>query len=293
MTSPPVVVVGSAAWNTMVTVDKLPEPRPHTVTATSHRATLGGTSARKSLNLAALGVPVLCAAMVGDDADAGLIAEALTVPGVDTALVPAPGASEHHLNLMTPRGERLSIFLDHAPAATTESVPTRVLDAIASATIVVPDLMPLGRSVLSAATASPGAVWTDVHDYDGHAEYHRPFIDAADLVIMNDDGCADRDTAMAAVLSRGPRVVVCTLGAAGAVALTVSGTRLRVPAAPTDVVDANGAGDAFMAGMIAHVLAHGLDAARLDGQTLADAMRAGALAAAATVASPDIAPRRA
>lgn len=290
MSDAPVVVVGSAAWNTLVGVPRLPEARPHTVMARSHVTTLGGTSAGKALNLSAIGVPCVVAAMVGDDADAAAISGALSAPGVAQALIRGEGPSEHHLNLMSPRGERLSIFLDQAPACP-GNLPADVAGAISRARIVVADLMPLGLLALPAARASRAAVWTDVHDYDGVAEYHLPFIEAAQLVVMNDDGCDDVDEAMARVLARGPFTAVCTLGERGAIARTASGAAIAVPAVPTEVVDSNGAGDAFMAGMIADVLASGADPSALDGAALEAAMRAGARAASATVASSGIAPQ--
>ncbi len=131
-----------------------------------------------------------------------------------------------------------------------------------------------------------------MHDYDGVAEYHLPFIEAAQLVVMNDDGCDDVDEAMARVLARGPFTAVCTLGERGAIARTASGAAIAVPAVPTEVVDSNGAGDAFMAGMIADILTSGADPSALDGAALEAAMRAGARAASATVASSGIAPQR-
>lgn len=288
----PVVIVGSAAWNTLVSVPQLPEPRPHTAMARSHVTTLGGTSAGKALNLSALGVPCMVSAMVGDDEDAEAISRALSAPGVDTALIRGAGPSEHHLNLMSPSGERVSIFLDQAPACP-DALADDVLSAISQARIAVADLMPLGRLALAAARESAAAVWTDVHDYDGVADYHLPFIEAAQLVVMNDDGCDDVDATMAGVLDRGPFTVVCTRGKRGAVARTASGTAVAVPAVPTEVVDSNGAGDAFMAGMIAATLASGYDPSALDGPALESAMRAGARAASATVASSGIAPHSA
>jgi acarbose 7IV-phosphotransferase len=44
--------------------------------------------------------------------------------------------------------------------------------------------------------------------------------------------------------------VVCTLAERGALALTESGQWLEVGAEPADVVDTNGAGDAFAAGLM-------------------------------------------
>jgi ribokinase len=76
------------------------------------------------------------------------------------------------------------------------------------------------------------------------------------------------------LLGLGPRSIVITLGAAGAVLADASGVR-RVPARTVDeVVDTTGAGDAF-AGTLACALAHGA--------SLADAVSAGMAAGAQAV----------
>lgn len=75
-----------------------------------------------------------------------------------------------------------------------------------------------------------------------------------------------------AVLARGPRLVVLTLGAAGAVALGSDGA-IGQPAFPVDAVDTLGAGDAFAA-TLGVALARGLGTA----EALRQAAAAGAVA---------------
>ena len=62
-----VVVNGPASWNTLVRLDALPDARPQTLAARSAQHGLGGTSAGKAVTLAALGVEVLLATVLGDD----------------------------------------------------------------------------------------------------------------------------------------------------------------------------------------------------------------------------------
>jgi ribokinase len=94
-----------------------------------------------------------------------------------------------------------------------------------------------------------------------------------------------RDEALAAaeaLLGRGPRTAIVTMGAQGAVAAT-RGQRIHVPAFAVDVVDTVGAGDAFCAG---------LAVALGQGDALDDAMRfanaAGALACTRQGAEPSM-----
>ncbi len=70
--------------------------------------------------------------------------------------------------------------------------------------------------------------------------------------------------------ARGAELAVVTLGPAGSLAQSADGT-WRQPAIPVEVVDSLGAGDAFIAGVIAALLA---------GEDVASALRAGAHAGA-------------
>jgi sugar/nucleoside kinase (ribokinase family) len=79
----------------------------------------------------------------------------------------------------------------------------------------------------------------------------------------------------------GASLVVCTLGPEGAIAVDERMTRHAVAAAPATVRDTNGAGDAFMAGV--------LDAT-LGGATLPDALRAGARNAASVLVTRHLHP---
>lgn len=63
-----------------------------------------------------------------------------------------------------------------------------------------------------------------------------------------------------ALLARGPKSVVITLGAAGSVAVTAQGAAVSQSAPPVVVVDTTGAGDGFV-GALATVLADGGDLA--------------------------------
>ncbi|MFI6428369.1 carbohydrate kinase family protein [Promicromonospora sp. NPDC050880] len=279
MNSPRTVVAGPATWNTMVRLDRLPDPRPHTVFARGSVRTLGGTSAGKTLHLADLGVPVSLVTDVGTDPEADLVLEALEhAPGAEVLARRVDGPSEQHLNLMTDAGERLSIYLA-VPGASPAPDPVAV-ERVAGAEHVVLDLSAVGQSLLPAAAASGATLWTDLHDYDGTSAFHRPFADACAQIFLNDDGTDDHRALMTSLLDRGARTVVCTLGARGAVALTAEGW-FECAAEPTEVVDTNGAGDAFFAGFFA---------AHLTGAGTAECLRAGAHQATRALATPHLSP---
>ena len=311
--TPRAVVVGPSAWNTTIRVPHLPPPVSHMVQAEGYARVLGGTSAGKALHLADAGVATSLFTAVGTDADAELILGALARPrGRDSArqdspasltVTPwvVPGPSEHHVNLMTSAGERLSLYLDGPPhPVLTRRDRIAVHAAMATARTIVLDLCEMGRELLGEAAATEANVWADLHDYDGANPFHAPFAATAHVVVMNDDGCDDPLEVLHLLVARGARAAVCTRGARGAVGVASDGTEVQVPAAPVTVRDTNGAGDAFVAGMIAASHAQGWRAGAggkarrggtaVDATTLAGWMRAGASQAVRALQSDDVGP---
>lgn len=274
-------VVGPASWNRIVLLDRLPDAVPHTVRATDTWSTVGGTSAGKALSLAGAGREVLLSTQLAPGPPGDLVASALTRAGVEVRAEPA-AVTEQHLNLMTPAGERLSIYLAHPPAGPDDPERDgRVRDLMADSAVVVLDLGAEPRRLVPTALAAGRPIWTDLHDYDGGAAFHQPFLEAADAVFMNADATSDPLDLLAGCLHHGAAFAVCTLGAEGAVALERSGRVHRVAAVPVTVVDTNGAGDAFFAGT--------LDA-HLAGADLPEALAAGAERAALVLGSRHLHP---
>ncbi|WP_341995645.1 PfkB family carbohydrate kinase [Microbacterium sp. LWH7-1.2] len=276
-----VAVCGPASWNHLILLDRLPEPVPHMQFALGDLRTLGGTSAGKGLHLADLGVDVTLHALLGADDDGRRVSAALAAAGVRVEAYPSE-RTERHANLMTAAGERVSLYLA-TPSAASVGTLDRVEGALADADIAVVDLSEVGVAIvrrrLTGAAGAP--IGTDLHDYDGSAEFHEPFLRAADVVFMNDDATDDPWSLMQSCLDRGPRLAVCTLGARGAVALAASGERATVEAVPVDVVDTNGSGDAFFAGFLA---------ASLSGEDVDGCLAAGARQAVVALSSEHLHP---
>lgn len=275
-----VLVNGPASWNTLVLLDRLPEPVPHMAFARRHWQGLGGTSAGKALALARLGVPVTLRTVLGTDDDAAAVRAALEHPLLDVVGQVVTGPTEHHLNLMSARGERISLYLDAAPDPGPAS--REVLDVLRTAPVAVIDLAGHSLELLAAAQAAGTEIWCDVHDDDGAAAFQEPFRAAADVLVVSEDRLTDPRAYLTARVAGGARWAVCTRGSRGAVALGAEEGWVEVDAVPVaEVVDTNGAGDAFVAGMLA---------ARLDGRPLADCLRWGAVAGALCVQSRHLVP---
>jgi sugar/nucleoside kinase (ribokinase family) len=144
----------------------------------------------------------------------------------------------------------------------------------------VVDLADHSRRVLPLARALGRAVWCDLHDYDGRSTFHTEFRDAADYLFLSDERLPDPHRFLREQVAAGRRLVVCTRGARGALALVQGGDIIEVPAERVpEVVDTNGAGDAFFAGFLDAHLAR---------RPLRDCLTAGARSAATCIASPDL-----
>lgn len=279
-----IVISGPAAWNRIVYLEHLPEPVPHMQFALDDYETIGGTSAGKALGLAGLGRPVLLHTLLGDDVEGRRVQGALEASGVSLSSL-AAARTESHLNLMTRHGERVSLYLS-APADPGTPPSAELAHAMADAPAIVLDLSERSRGLIDAARGAARPIWTDIHDYDGSADFHRPFIDAADWIFMNADRIGDDPRPfMEQCVRGGASVVVCTLGAQGAIAVSRGdGERMsltEVAAVPVEVLDTNGAGDAFMAGV--------LDA-HLGGAALGEALEAGARHAATVLTTRHLHP---
>jgi sugar/nucleoside kinase (ribokinase family) len=278
-----VFVIGPASWNLLIHVPRLPRPEPQMMVARWHHETLGGTSAGKALNLRRLGLEVTLCTLLGDDLLGERILGTLQAAGIDVIAGRSGNGSERHVNLMDPAGGRLSIYLTLPTAAATagdDDVRDRCEAALATADAVVVDLADHSRPALAMARASGKTIWCDLHDYDGRSSFHTEFRDAATCLFVSDERLPDPEAFLRGQLARGKQLVVCTRGADGAMAIDGTGEILEVPAQPVpDLVDTNGAGDAFFAGFLTTHLAGG---------SLRECLAAGAQNAASCVRSPDL-----
>lgn len=284
----PILILGGASLDTIIHLPALPTPEPQTIWPTASYRALGSTGAGKSLNLAALGQPVVFHTLLGRDPEGQQIRAALGHPGICLLTEQTDAPTEQHVNLMSADGKRISLFIQPPPEP--EQVDwTQAQRAVEDCTLAVVNILGYTRSALPWLKAAGTPIWTDLHDYDGHNSYHEPFIDAARAIFLSSDNLSDYRTTMEGLIARGKEFVVCTHGSEGATLLTGEGQWLEQPVVSVSgLVDTNGAGDAFFSGFLHRYL---------QGADLTDCLRAGAIAGALCVtsrelASPDLNPQR-
>ena len=275
-----VAVFGAASWNLMLRVADFPPPEPGSVFPSGWHETIGSSGAGKAMNLARLGVAVTLHCLLGDDDAGRRIRSGLEDAGVTVSAVPDPTGSARHVNLMDPAGRRISfLFQTGDPAARFDDAAADEL--VAGADEVLVAMTDAARPALAIARRRGKRTWTDLHATDGERSWERDFW-AADRVFFSGERLADPRPFMERLRRAGSELAVCTRAADGALALTADGRWLDVPAEPVPaIVDTNGAGDSFLAGVVL---------GELRGLPIEASLRLAARVAALSVQSPDLAP---
>lgn len=273
--------LGGIAWNTMIYLDRFPEPRPQTVFAKGSHTTVGSSGAGKALNFASLGARATLWGLLGDDDPGDQVRRYLDAHEVELMSEVDPLGTMRHVNLMDDAGERISIFAN--PGSNEFTVDVESVRAVArEADVVSVTIMNYCRQFLPMLRELGKPIWVDIHNYDGANPYHDEFIEAADFLFMSSQAHPDWRGFLEDRVATGVTVGVATHGSDGASGITRSDGWIDVDAVPaTQVVDSNGAGDAFFAGFAD---------AWISGSGLQAALDAGAAQAARAVASPGLAP---
>lgn len=274
-----VLVVGPASCNEVIHLASLPAAVSGTHFAERAWPALGGTSAGKALNLASLGAEVTLLTVLGTDDVARRVRVSLEAGGVRVvSRESSSGQCERHVNLMTDAGERVSIYT-HLPEPTADWTRADADEHLAEADVVVVDLAAHARPWVVWAQEAGVPVWTDLHDYDGRSAFHAAFAHA-DHVQLSSIALPEWRAVAARIAAEQDGTVAVTHGADGSAAVGPDGRWAEVPGEEIDVVDTNGAGDAFFAGFLM---------SRLAGADLDASLRAGAAQAAVSLGGPYLA----
>lgn len=244
------LILGGASFDSIVYLDDFPEPTPQTIHESVFVETVGSTGTGKAANCCYLGFDTTLQVVLGNDMYGQRIKDFLASKPIRAFYDIDPNGTERHVNIMDKLGRRISIFVN----PTSNEPPIRYADMepeIEQADVVVLNIVNYCRNYIPFLKKHGSEVWTDLHDYDGVSSYHQDFIEASDYIFMSSDNLPDYRKTMAEIMAKGKQLVVCTHGKAGATLLTPDGKWLDTPSVSRyQLVDANGAGDAFFSGFL-------------------------------------------
>ncbi|MFD8299873.1 ribokinase [Streptomyces bauhiniae] len=255
------LVVGSANADLVVGVERRPGAG-ETVLGGDLAVHPGGKGANQAVAAARLGARTALLARVGDDGHGRLLRDSLRSAGVDTAAVLTGGAPTGvALITVDPSGDNSIVVSPGANARLTEGdVRAELLGAarVVSAQLEIPletvaavvRALPEGtRFVLNPSPPRPlpGDVLAACDPLVVNEHEARVLLGDGETGESGETGDDPAGWARR-LLALGPRSVVVTLGAEGALVCDASGVR-AVPSVAVAAVDTTGAGDAFTAAL--------------------------------------------
>ncbi|MFJ4897664.1 MULTISPECIES: ribokinase [unclassified Streptomyces] len=252
------LVVGSANADLVVGVDRRPSAG-ETVLGSDLAVHPGGKGANQAVAAARLGARTALLARVGDDAHGRLLLESQRSAGVDTTGVLVGGAPTGvALITVDPTGDNSIVVSPGANARLTPADIRAAAPLLSAARVVSVQLeIPL-ETVVETARVLPAGTRL-VLNPSPPAPLPAEVLAACDPLVVNEhearfilgqDAGTTPESWARALTALGPRSVVITLGAGGALAADArTGECVRVPSPEVDAVDTTGAGDAFTAAL--------------------------------------------
>lgn len=221
----------------------------------------GGTVANVACAARLLGRTTQAYGRVGDDTDGAFLLRAYASAGVATGHVRmVPGAaSPTALILIEADGEKALVY---APMPGWTLEPASLAAALAESRLLyaMPYDLAEFEQVQRLARAAGVPVAIDIEAAMAPTRAHlETLLALSDIVFMNDAtwravmGAEPTTRAMTALLDCGPRMLVVSRGAHGAMLATRAGTWTQA-AFPATVVDSTGAGDCFNGALLAALL---------------------------------------
>ena len=280
-----ITVVGSLNMDLVVRSPRLPLPG-ETIIGHDWHAIPGGKGANQAVAAARLGGDVCMVGKVGQDDFAQALLTNLAESNIDRAYVMRDdhAATGVALIVVDDQGENTIVVASGANMQLSVGDVDKAKSAIADSGVLLLQLeIPMETVVRAAEIAQQHEVSVVLNPAPAQPLPDQ-LLSLVDVLIPNEteitaltgitiDSQQDRENAARALLERGIRTVVLTMGASGAL-LATADTITQVHAFKVDPVDTTAAGDAFVGGF---------GVALAQGKSLSEAMRwgnaAGALAA--------------
>lgn len=249
-----IVVLGSLNMDLVVRVQHLPAPG-ETLTGHSFFQAPGGKGANQAVAAARLGAAVQMVGRVGDDPFGTALLSSLGAAHVGTDHVSrTPGVSTGLAFIFLDDSAENVIVLE--PGANgllqvgeVDAAALAIRDACA---LLMQLEVPLDTVIYAALSARAAGVHVVLNAAPARP-LGKELLGIVDTLVVNEaelaaiaGPCADLEAAASALLTRGPREVLVTLGREGCLLAGREGS-IRVPAFQVDAVDTTAAGDTFTA----------------------------------------------
>jgi ribokinase len=257
-----ILVIGSINIDLVVRAPRFPKPG-ETIRGGDLLTAAGGKGANQAVAAARQGASVAMLGRVGSDNSGDQLLAGLKADGVDTRLM---------LRGETPTGTAMIVVDDQgqntiivAPGANDAVTPADVVpDALADVRLVLFQLEIPVETVLHAARIAKQQGVMVILNPAPARQIPDELIRLADYLLPNEtelnlltgkpvQDVQSAEAAARALIEKGARTVIVTLGANGALLVT-SDRAVHVPAFQVNVVDTTAAGDAFIGGFAAALL---------------------------------------
>jgi fructokinase len=227
----------------------------------------GGSPMNVAVGTARLGIPTTLAAQVGDDAPGRSIRRHLSDSGVRLEALGPVGPTATATARLDEAGHATYEFdLRWDPAELPDPGPYALVHIGSIGSWMVPgaaavaDLVTLARSAGVPVSFDPNVRPALAPDLESVRQRVRALAAAATIVKLSDEDAASLDGDAEAVVDDlaelGPSLVAMTRGSAGS-ELRSGSSRVDVTGNPVDVADTIGAGDSWMAGLLAGIVSQG------------------------------------
>jgi fructoselysine 6-kinase len=216
---------------------------------------IGGNAANAAAHVQRQGIPTAYVGVVGDDADGDLAIRKLSEQGVDTSYVKIlPGQTATTHIQLTGSNERQFVYEYLGPQPILElDEPT--LQFICERRLIHNTMLGGTEAYLPRFRKDGRAIISLDYGERSHPDFIARtirFVDWAFFSMATDDR-PEAEALARSMFSKGPSLVVVTLGVGGSV--SYDGSMYDQPAIPVNVVDTTGAGDTYIGAFLAQRLA--------------------------------------
>ncbi|MDP4143685.1 MAG: PfkB family carbohydrate kinase [Bacillota bacterium] len=204
----------------------------------------------KSLNLNRLGIETTLHTVFGADQPGEFIENYLKKENLNFIKDIDPAGTNTHINIMDKQGNRHPIHIIE-PSFNPKIDLDRLEQVIKKQDYIALNVNNYCRKVIPIIKKHHKTIWCDLGDYEVDNAYFNDFFEVSTHVTMSGIKLKDQYNVLKNTIEKGKRLAVITNGSEGSIAQTDKGEFIETPIIKEyKMVDTNGAGDSFFAGLL-------------------------------------------